>query len=79
MSESTRVRARKLGRALRRAVGRSRTLKHSYRWLRASYQEISLESAAWRARIGRKHARDTGVTPGNMVWIFGSGRSGSAA
>ncbi len=77
MPESTGIRARKLGQALRRAVGRSRTLKGGFRWLRNSYREISLETAAWRARIGRKDAQDTGVKPENIVWIFGSGRSGS--
>jgi hypothetical protein len=77
MLESTRVRARKLGRALRRAVGRSRTLKHGYRWLRDSYREISLEITWWRARIGKKDAWDTGVKFENIIWIFGAGRSGS--
>ena len=77
MPESTEVRARKLGQALRRAAGRNRTLKHGYRWLRDRYREISLETAGWRAGIRRGHARDTGVKPENIIWIFGSGRSGS--
>jgi hypothetical protein len=77
MPESRGARSRKLGRGLRRAVGRSRALKHGYRWLRDRCREISLEIAGWRARIGRRGAQDTGVKPENIIWIFGSGRSGS--
>ena len=50
-----------LGRALRRVAGRSRKLKQGYRWLAARYRRIS----------------GTGVKPENIIWIFGSGRSGS--
>jgi Sulfotransferase family len=77
MPESAGVRVRRLGRTLRRAVGRNPTLRGGYRRLRNSYRKLSLETAAWRARIGRKDARDTGVKPENIIWIFGSGRSGS--
>jgi hypothetical protein len=77
MPEFTRVRAWKLERALCRAVGRSRTLKHGYRWLRDRCREISLETAGWRARIGKRDAWDASVKPENIIWIFGSGRSGS--
>jgi len=77
MPESPGDRVRKLGQALRRAVGRNRTLIGGYRWLRNSYRGISLETAAWRARIGKKEGRDTGLKPENIIWIFGSGRSGS--
>jgi hypothetical protein len=77
MFEDARVRARELGWALRRAAGRSRTLKQGYRWLTGKYREISPEAARLRARLEGKDARDTGANPENIVWIFGSGRSGS--
>jgi hypothetical protein len=77
MPESAGVRVRSLGRILRRAVGRNPTLRGGYRRLRNCYRKLSLETAAWRARIGRKDAQDTGVKPENIIWIFGSGRSGS--
>ena len=76
MPESWQPQARKLGQALHRATDMSRMLRESYRWLIASYHEISLEIARLRVRLGR-NIRDTGVKPENMVWIFGSGRSGS--
>src|SRR5215217_4442569 len=77
MSEPARVRARKLGRALRRAVGRSRTLERGYRWLVATYREIPPEVARLWARLGGKNSRNTGIRAENIIWIFGSGRSGS--
>jgi len=77
MSEPARVRARKLGQALRRAVGRSRTLKRGYRWLVARYREIPPETARLWARLGDKNSRNTGIRAENIIWIFGSGRSGS--
>jgi hypothetical protein len=77
MSEPGRVRARKLGQALRRAVGRSRTLERGYRWLVASYREIPPETARLWARLGGKNSRNTGIRAENIIWIFGSGRSGS--
>ena len=36
-----------------------------------------METAGLRARLGGGDARDSGVEPENIVWIFGSGRSGS--
>jgi len=77
MSEPGRVRARKLGQALRRAVGRSRTLERGYRWLVASYREISPATARLWARLGGKNRRNIGIRAENVIWIFGSGRSGS--
>src|SRR5215211_483861 len=77
MSEPGRVRARELGQALRRAVGRSRTLERGYRWLVARYREISPETARLWARLGGKNRRNTGIRAENIIWIFGSGRSGS--
>jgi sulfotransferase family protein len=73
MYEDAKVRARELGWALRRTAGRSQTLKQGYRWLRGKYREISPEVA----RLGGRGARATGANPENVIWIFGSGRSGS--
>src|SRR3712207_2823864 len=77
MFEDAKVRARELGRALRRTAGRSRTLKRGYLWLRNKYGEVSPEVVRLRTRLGEGDARDAGPNPGNIVWIFGSGRSGS--
>src|SRR3712207_164357 len=74
MFESARVRVRRLGWALRRAAGRSRTLKQGYRWLEGKYREISPEAARLRTRPG---GQEVGANPENIIWIFGSGRSGS--
>ena len=74
MFEDARARARELGWALRRAAGRSQTLKQGYHWLTGKYREISPEAARLRTRLG---GEDTGANPHNIVWIFGSGRSGS--
>ncbi len=74
MFEEARVRARELGWALRRAAGRSRTLKQGYRWLAGKYREISPEAARLRTRLG---GEDVGANAENIIWIFGSGRSGS--
>ncbi len=75
MYEAARARARELGWTLRRTVGRSRTLKQGYRWLTGKYREVSPEVVRWRARLGGREAG--GINPENIVWIFGSGRSGS--
>jgi hypothetical protein len=77
MFEPARVRAQRLGQILRRAMGRSRTLERGYRWLVARYREISPETARLRARLGGKNSRNTGLRAENIIWIFGSGRSGS--
>jgi hypothetical protein len=78
MPEPARAQAQKLGRDLRQVAGRSRMLKQGYRWLEDRYREISSETAGLRARLGGKNARDTGITPENIVWIFGAGRTGSS-
>ena len=78
MFEAARVRAREFGYTLRRAAGRSRPLKQGYRWLTGKYREISPEVVRLRARLGGRDAREAGgLNPENIVWIFGSGRSGS--
>jgi sulfotransferase family protein len=63
---------------LRQVAGGSRMLKQAYRWLDDRYLEISSEAAELRARLGGKNARDTGISPENIVWIFGAGRTGSS-
>jgi hypothetical protein len=78
MFEDAQAGARKLGLALRRTAGRSRTLKQGYGWLRSKYRELLPEVTRLRASgLGARDARDTGVKPDNIIWIFGSGRSGS--
>ena len=77
MFEDAKAGARKLGFALRRTAGRSRTLKQGYRWLASKYREFAPEATRLRAGLGGKDVRDTGVKPDNIIWIFGSGRSGS--
>ena len=77
MFEPARVRARKLGRTLRRAAGRSRSIEQGYRWLLDRYREVSPETVRLRARLEGGYARGSDVTPENIIWIFGSGRSGS--
>jgi hypothetical protein len=77
MFELARVRARKLGWALRRTAGRSRTLKQAYRWVANKYRVLSPEATRLRARLGENDTRNSGVRPDNIIWIFGSGRSGS--
>src|SRR5215211_5716149 len=74
MFEDARVRARELGWALRRAAARNRTLKQGYRWLLGKYHELSPEAVRLRTRLGGEEA---GANPENLIWIFGSGRSGS--
>jgi hypothetical protein len=59
--ELARGRARELARVVRPTAGKSGVLKHGYRWVAARYRRVS----------------GTGVKPENIVWIFGSGRSGS--
>jgi Sulfotransferase domain len=77
MFEDAKVRAGKLGWALRRAASRSQTLKQGHRWLVNKYQEFSPEATRLQARLEGMDAQDKGVKPENIVWIFGSGRSGS--
>jgi Sulfotransferase domain len=77
MFEDAKARALMLGWALRRAAGRSRTLKQGYRWLASKYREFSPEATRLRARLGGEDVRDTGLKADNIIWIFGSGRSGS--
>ena len=78
MFELARARARKLGgRVLRRVAGRSRSFEQGCRWLLDGYRAISPGTARLRARLEGSNARGNDVTPENIIWIFGSGRSGS--
>lgn len=47
--------------------------------LAGKYRVLSLEAAEWRDRLraGHANARPDGIRPENVIWIFGSSRSGS--
>ena len=77
MFEPARVKARRLTQGLRQVAGRNRTLKQIYHWSAAKYREVPLEIAGLRSKLAGRNAQDTGVKPENIIWIFGSGRSGS--
>ena len=62
---------------MRQAAGRSRLLEQGCRWLLDIYRDISPKTARLRARLEGRNARVNGVAPENIIWIFGSGRSGS--
>lgn len=63
--------ARRLENSLRHAVRRSPKLVGVYRWLKSRGHEIRLRGAV--SRVGRAG----NLSGANVVWIFGSGRSGS--
>ncbi len=65
-----RARVLGLGRAVRSAGKRSRALARIYSTLVGQRERAYLE-------LGRLKKREGAVDPGRMVWIFGSGRSGS--
>jgi hypothetical protein len=69
MLESLRARALGLWQAARSAGKRSRTLTLIYSTLIGQRERVYVE-------LGRLRSRE-GIDPGRMVWIFGSGRSGS--
>jgi Sulfotransferase domain len=69
MLEGLRARAQVLGRAVRSAGKRSRTLTRIYSTLIGQRERAYLE-------LGRSRSRES-IDPARMVWIFGSGRSGS--
>jgi hypothetical protein len=64
-------------RALRRLAKRSRTLRRVKGSLKGRRQQAYLELAGLRARLAGEGGPRTTVNPEKMVWIFGSGRSGS--
>jgi hypothetical protein len=69
MLEGLRAHAQGLGRAVRSVGKRSRTLTRIYSKLVGQRERAYLE-------LGRLGSRKS-IDPGRMVWIFGSGRSGS--
>src|SRR5215210_4756923 len=77
MLEGLRARALGLGRAVRRAGKRSRTLTRVYGRLLGERGRAYLELDRLRSRFTGEGKRTGGVDPEKMVWIFGSGRSGS--
>src|SRR5918997_2816700 len=77
MLEPARMQFRRLQRTLRRVASRSRTLKQGYHWLRGRGRKIPQGISGSRERSQGKYTRDAGVRPENIIWIFGSGRSGS--
>jgi Sulfotransferase domain len=69
MLEGLRARAQGLGRAVRSTGKRSRSLTRLYSTLIGQRERAYLELGRWRSRES--------IDPAKMVWIFGSGRSGS--
>src|SRR5215211_3199316 len=69
MLEGLKARAQGLGRAVRSAGKRSRTLTRLYSTLIGQRERAYLE-------LGRLRSRES-IDPARMIWIFGSGRSGS--
>ena len=62
---------------MRRVGSRSPSLEQGCRWLLDRYRDIPPEVARLRARLKGGNARGNTITPENIIWIFGSGRSGS--
>jgi hypothetical protein len=75
--EAVKTRVAGHARALRRVAKRSRTLRRINDRLTGRRQQIHLELAGLRARLAGEGGVRAAVKPENMVWIFGSGRSGS--
>jgi hypothetical protein len=75
--ERVRARLGDLARLARRTAKRSRSLREARRRLAGGRQRASLEISGLRARLSGGGHTHSGVEPANMVWIFGSGRSGS--
>src|SRR5919112_1336964 len=69
MLEGLKARARGLGRAVRSVGKRNRTLIRLYSTLIGQRERAYFELGRWR--------KGEGIDPARMVWIFGSGRSGS--
>ena len=77
MFELVRALALDLARLLRRTAKRSRSLRQARRRLAGARQRASLEISGLRSLFSGSYSREGGVDPANMIWIFGSGRSGS--
>jgi hypothetical protein len=52
-------------------------LREGRRWLGGQYRKVPLVIADLRRGSTRAYPGDAGLHPENMVWIFGTGRSGS--
>ena len=78
MIEGLKERGRRVGRSLRQAGKGSRTVTRLYEELSGQRRRALFELARLRSRLaGDSDARAGGLDPANVVWIFGSGRSGS--
>ena len=75
MLEALKVWAKRLRRSLRRVAKRSWMLRQTHHLLVSGRQRVRFEIAELRVR--ESGSRGGGVNPENMIWIFGSGRSGS--
>jgi Sulfotransferase family len=75
--EDLRARALGLGRVVRRIGKRNRGLTRIYYRLIGERVRAHLELGRLRSRIAGRNVRAGGVDPERIVWIFGSGRSGS--
>jgi hypothetical protein len=52
-------------------------MRRGRHWLAGKYREVPLQAAGLRRRFSGGGTQVTGARPENIVWIFGSGRSGS--
>jgi hypothetical protein len=77
MLKLARVRIQSLQFTLRSLAGRNQTLSRLHHRLTPRLREASVKAARLRAGLQGKDLREAGVQPENMIWIFGSGRSGS--
>jgi hypothetical protein len=74
---------RTLERALRQVMRRNQKLKPVGHWILGKRYQVHLEVAEWRARLGAKIAggesyrQSSTISPENMIWVFGIGRSGN--
>jgi hypothetical protein len=77
--DAVKTRVVRLARASRRLAKKSRTLRQIKGQLRGRREQVHLTLAGFRARLLGGADADPGdaVNPENMIWIFGSGRSGS--
>jgi hypothetical protein len=75
--EAARAQGDRAVRALRRLAKRSRTLGRIKGSLNGRRQQAHLELAGLRAKLAGESGPRAAVNPEKMVWIFGSGRSGS--
>ena len=77
MIEELKERARRLERDLRRVGKKSKTTVRLYEGLSGGRRRLYLEVGRLRGRLAGNGAKPGGIDPKNLVWIFGSGRSGS--